>query len=252
MYRLLSLLALCISSLLLGINLIKLSYRKKELIIIFTVAIPTFLIGARLLNYVLNFSNYQQNNIPLWTWRYVGFSIYGGIILTSVSLFFVLKLMKKDMWEFIDALWLPFGVAFIILRIGCYSNGCCYGKPTDVFWGMMLQKDTVSPIVFKGLIGISKASIKIHPTQLYELFGVVIVLLLVSSYRRINHRKGDILPSGITGLLFGIGFTLVRLLVLPLRDLPYPPWIQHYAYPLFYISIISVAFIVVRLRFLKR
>lgn len=52
-------------------------------------------------------------------------------------------------------------------RIGCFFAGCCYGKPTDSWFG----------VKFPDLPG------KVHPTQLYEaiflfiLFGVLTLLL---------------------------------------------------------------------------
>jgi len=46
---------------------------------------------------------------------------------------------NRDPWHILDraAVVMPLGQA--IIRVGCFSAGCCYGKPTTAWWGMYLR-----------------------------------------------------------------------------------------------------------------
>jgi phosphatidylglycerol:prolipoprotein diacylglycerol transferase len=67
-------------------------------------------------------------------------------------------------------------LGLMVTRVGCFLNGCCYGKPTDSFLGVTFP--------FQNVVGSSFDS-PLHPTQLYSsLTGLVILLLLLWIDRR--------------------------------------------------------------------
>jgi phosphatidylglycerol:prolipoprotein diacylglycerol transferase len=73
------------------------------------------------------------------------------------------------------------GIAFghIFGRLGCFSAGCCWGKPTDVPWAVTFTNPYANHVVGVPL------GVPLHPTQLYEAGAeVVIFLLLVWLWRR--------------------------------------------------------------------
>lgn len=243
MYQLISITAFVLGAVLVGRQLFRIGYNARELFLLLFVSFPSFFIGARLLNYLLNIKTYQEKGLPLWTLRYVGFSIYGGILLTLVLLFIVLRLIKKDPWQFADQLWFPFALSFAIMRLGCYINGCCYGLPTDFSFGISKPLLSEKENLVLRLLGKPIPTIHIHPTQLYELIGAFIpavILLIVSRRRKMK--------PGVAALLYGICFTTMRLIVLPYRDLPYPAWVQHWGYPLLYALLIAIAIALIHQR----
>ncbi|MBI2816657.1 MAG: prolipoprotein diacylglyceryl transferase [Acidobacteria bacterium] len=64
-------------------------------------------------------------------------------------------------------------------RIGCFSAGCCWGKPTSLPWGVTFEDPYSHEIVGVPL------GIKIHPTQLYEAVAeALIFVVLYFQYRR--------------------------------------------------------------------
>lgn len=75
-----------------------------------------------------------------------------------------------------DAFALPLALALGVGRWGCFFNGCCYGRPTDLPWGRDLLGDGV----------------RRHPTQIYEvLFHLSMAVVLVAVIRRgwfVGHR----------------------------------------------------------------
>jgi len=63
-----------------------------------------------------------------------------------------------------------------IWRVGCFFDGCCYGNPTTLPWG-------IHPAGSTGLV---------HPTQLYEAgTSAVLFLLAPLTMRMLNSRMGD-------------------------------------------------------------
>lgn len=63
-----------------------------------------------------------------------------------------------------DTFAVPLALALAVGRWGCYFNGCCYGVPTDLPWGVIFDDD-----------GIPR-----HPTQIYEsVFHLLMAGLLL-------------------------------------------------------------------------
>jgi phosphatidylglycerol:prolipoprotein diacylglycerol transferase len=146
-------------------------------------------LGAKLLFYF----TYPKDKILLLDqvsfWTGGGFVFYGGFI--GALVFLVLyklidkKFMAADLWPMLPALAIGHGIG----RIGCLLAGCCYGKPTDLFWGIYLHDHYR------------------HPTQLLEAVGLLTlgVYLLTSKASRtllISHYLVvyGLLRLGIEGL----------------------------------------------------
>jgi phosphatidylglycerol:prolipoprotein diacylglycerol transferase len=80
-------------------------------------------------------------------------------------------------WKTLDVLALAMPLGQGIGRIGCFMAGCCYGRPTDLPWG----------VTFTDPQSLGPVGVKIHPTQLYEsllVLGVLAVLLHLRSRKR--------------------------------------------------------------------
>jgi phosphatidylglycerol:prolipoprotein diacylglycerol transferase len=88
------------------------------------------------------------------------------------------------------AIYVPLGQA--IGRIGCFLNGCCYGKETEIFLGVKF------PFLDK----------KVHPTELYYSFSYLILFLILKKFSK-KVKKGE-------GYLFSsylIGFSIIRYFI---------------------------------------
>lgn len=87
-------------------------------------------------------------------------------------------------------------------RIGCFLNGCCYGKRCDLPWAANFPHHHELGIeVFPR-----------HPTQLYATAWEILVLLLLLFLERKSRRPGVIFSIWLT--LHGVG----RLLMEQFRD----------------------------------
>lgn len=122
-------------------------------------------LGAKLF-FILTSSQSGQMLQQLSFWTGGGFVFYGGfiggVVYLSVFKFYDKSLGVNDLWPVVPSL--VFGHA--LGRVGCFLAGCCYGRPTEQFWGIFLH-------------GTHR-----HPTQLFEasaLFILGIYLLKASA-----------------------------------------------------------------------
>lgn len=79
-------------------------------------------------------------------------------------------------------------IGHILGRLGCFAEGCCHGRPTEMPWGVVFT-DAASSVAdnLKG--------IPLHPTQLYEAFGeavaaVVLIGVVLPRIRAGKYRYG--------------------------------------------------------------
>lgn len=147
------------------------------------------IVGGRLA-YILLYGNNDLPAVHFWDLKAYAFSLYGGLLFLVLYLAVTAKCLNIPVWTWLDC-HTPGMLLFIGLgKLGCHLNGCCFGNPTIMPWGIAYNKGSqayqyyiaqgvrhyneVSGQVFSDLI---------HPVQLYEsalavliLIGVVIML----------------------------------------------------------------------------
>lgn len=98
-------------------------------------------------------------------------------------------------WPLADLVAPPLALGYGLVRIGCFLNGCCYGKPTNSFLG----------IVFPHLDHLAR-----HPTQIYSsLLGFTLFLVLLVMQRK-KSFDGQIFLLFL--ILYGVGRTAIESL----------------------------------------
>ncbi len=106
-------------------------------------------------------------------------SAVGGLLFGVAGLFIAMRYFRLNI-SLVSLYSVITPACFGIMKIGCFLNGCCYGKASDILWGV--QYPVCTNIHFhhwaEGLINENNAySLSVHPVQLYEAS-----LLLVVSY----------------------------------------------------------------------
>ena len=160
-------------------------------------------------------------------------------MLVSVFWCFVFcKLFNKSFRIFSNALVVPFLISFSLMKMGCFLNGCCFGKTTDSFLGVHLLKATQSTSFVSFLKSISGISQAVYPTPLFEallaLLCIPLGYALIKTYPRLQDQKS---------VLFFILFIVMRLMIHPIRVFPYDSHVTNIYYPLFYIMLLSISLI---------
>jgi phosphatidylglycerol:prolipoprotein diacylglycerol transferase len=99
-----------------------------------------------------------------------GLSMYGGVIAGVVGGLVFIKLQGYPVWKVADVVAPCIALGEAVTRIGCFMNGCCFGMPTDLPWGVVFPYDSFATYAFQCML-------RIHPSQLY-LSGLALVVFL--------------------------------------------------------------------------
>ena len=176
------------------------------------------LVGARLYYVITHFDEFRADeNLPFLYRFFIelknifwpvgadgqigisGLVLYGGLILATLTVVFYLYIHKLHVLKFMDYLAPSLGLGEFFTRIGCFLNGCCFGKPTESIFGMVFPENSSAGMFYPGM--------HIHPSQLYNSFaGLAIFLALITLER---HKKFH----GFTSLLYFMFYSLGRFII---------------------------------------
>jgi phosphatidylglycerol:prolipoprotein diacylglycerol transferase len=147
------------------------------------IAVLWGIIGSRLAYIFINFSYYVANPLYMFKIWQGGLVFSGGLIAVLIALAFYIRHQDLSYLQIGD-LWAPAAsLGQGIGRIGCLMAGCCYGRPTDLFWG----------IIFTDPECLAPLNTPLHPTQIYSsLSGFIIFGILMIIHKR-KSFKGQVL-----------------------------------------------------------
>jgi len=93
-------------------------------------------VGARIFFVVHYWEQFQDDLLDVFAiWR-GGLELLGGVVLAIAVIFFYIWYHKLPLRHYLDVLAVGLLLALAFGRIGCFLNGCCYGKPTTLPWGV--------------------------------------------------------------------------------------------------------------------
>lgn len=137
-----------------------------------TLAIVASIAGARLLyglEHVRTFATAPGDILRLWQG---GLSYHGGLFAAVLAAWLWLRVKGIAIGKMVDVFAPSIALGFSIVRIGCFLNGCCFGLPTEVPWGVSFPPDSPAGRVF--------GAVAIHPVQLYaSVCGFLTLLVLL-------------------------------------------------------------------------
>jgi phosphatidylglycerol---prolipoprotein diacylglyceryl transferase len=166
------------------------------------------LIGSKLLMIVTDWDDYEGNWRAFLSLDFLrsGGVFYGGFIGAVIASVIMMRIYKLPWWRTADAFAPGIAIGQAIGRLGCFSAGCCWGKPTTAFCGVHFtekgHETTNVPTIVGHLpaaiqqqwadkLGGLTAPIHLHPVQLYEVGAslVIFVILLVMARKRKFHGQ---------------------------------------------------------------
>ncbi|MBN1320340.1 MAG: prolipoprotein diacylglyceryl transferase [Thermoleophilia bacterium] len=223
----------------------------------FAAALLVGFAGARLLDTAVNWGYYAENLSRIYDTGFRGFALYGGLILALAAGALLARAFRLPLWSLADGTVPAFAAGIVLMRTGCFLNGCCFGTVTSLPWGVTYPAGSPAWAhhVLTGEISLLQMGVRskpVHPTQLYEMIAAVAFCGLAVWLSRRRGRDGkSTMPTGLPFLVFALGFTLFRLgdhfLRVRLATISAPLWF----YPLLYCLIgVGVAGLIFwRLRF---
>lgn len=132
------------------------------------------LVGSRLLFVITYWREFAGK--PLWqifNTRAGGLVFHGGLIAAALTTVFYARWKRLPVWKLADALAPSIALGHAFGRLGCFTHGCCYGRPTGLPWAVHFPADHVT------------YPAGVHPTQLYEAaVNLLLYAFLAWQYRR--------------------------------------------------------------------
>jgi phosphatidylglycerol:prolipoprotein diacylglycerol transferase len=153
------------------------------------VVIFSALVGAKLLLLVSDYQYYSQNFreiFSLSTLRSAGV-YYGGLLLALCAAIWYLRKKRLPAWTIADLAAPGIALGQTLGRLGCLSAGCCYGKPTQLPWGITFTSQYAYENVGVPL------NTALHPTQIYESIATFCLFLYLMWRLSRKHFTGQIL-----------------------------------------------------------
>lgn len=177
----------------------RLGLDEDRLLTVILVVLVASVLGARALYVIEHLEDFRRSwGSVLAVWQ-GGLTFYGGLIAGTVTGLLAARRFRLPMWPVADALTPALALGTMFGRVGCYLNGCCYGHPTSLPWGVTFPADSFPGLEF--------GNATIHPSQLYfALAGLVLFGVTWWLRRRI----------AVPGVLFWTFMALFSLARIPL------------------------------------
>lgn len=140
------------------------------------------IIGSRLLFVAINAGHYAEHPLDIIKIWEGGLVFYGGLILAVPVAIAYMRKHRLDAGTVTDIFAPSLAIGHAAGRLGCFSAGCCHGKPADVAWA----------VTFFDPESIAVTGIPLHPTQLYESLGEFLNFLVLIALRRRQSFKGQL------------------------------------------------------------
>jgi phosphatidylglycerol---prolipoprotein diacylglyceryl transferase len=176
-------------------------YDPEHVLDLVIILVLTGLLGSRIAYIVMfQWQEFMVHPSVFFGWTAGGFSglvWYGGFTAGFLAFLIYIRIMGYDFWKLADILAPYLALSYAIVRIGCFLNGCCYGKVSD----------SACAVVFPYVDGLSR-----YPTQLYSsAINLVLFVGLLWWYPR---RKF----SGQIFILYLLGYSVYRFLIEFIRE----------------------------------
>lgn len=175
----------------------RLGLDEDKVVNVILIVLVASVLGARALyvmEHVHEFRREWGSVLALWQG---GLTLYGGIVAGTAAGLLAARRFGLPMWTVADALTPSIALGTGLGRIGCYLNGCCYGRPTSLPWGVVFPPDSYAGLEF--------GNAPVHPSQIYLAIAGFALFLLTWAVRR---------RAGAPGSLFWwfiVLFALVRI-----------------------------------------
>ena len=130
--------------------------------------------GGRIFYILLNLSFFKENPSEIIMLQHGGLAWQGALILGTIAGLIFIRIKKMPLGKTFDFVAPYIALGQAIGRVGCFLNGCCYGK--EVSWGIYCPVHDA----------------RLHPTQLYDSFGLLLIFFFLKYYQKVSKVEGEV------------------------------------------------------------
>mgnify|MGYP002431663109 CR=1 FL=1 len=175
------------------------------------IAVVGGVIGSRIF-YVIEFwHQFSGNPLKIFRIDQGGLVFYGGFLLVLVILWLYSRWKKLSIARIFDIYGPAMALGHAFGRIGCFMQGCCFGRPTQ-HCGVSFPPGTAPALKYPDFTTVKIAengqafirSLALHPVQLYEsLANLLLCIVLLLLFKKVR-KVGQVAAS------YFIGYGLIR------------------------------------------
>ncbi len=207
-------------------------YKQKYFTLLFALSGIVSLIFGRLAFILLNLNEIDWTLNEIIRVDHGGILIWGVLIGMIIGSLFSAKILKINFLNFLDNIFSIIPLAQAFGRIANFINQELFGKPTDLFWGIFIEKQN-RPDIYKEYE-------YFHPLFFYEAFLNILSYFLI---KKLSNKKDLGFKTG----LFLINYGVIRLFLNRIR-IDFTPTLWIFGGPDFF----AVIFIVMGLIFINQ
>lgn len=111
-----------------------------------------------------------------------GFVFYGSLIFCMATLIWFIRKHKLPLKPTFDLIAIVTCIVHAFGRLGCFMAGCCYGTPSNGLFS----------VTYTNAASSAPLGCALHPVQLYEVAGIVIVLIILLWVKRNKTYPGQV------------------------------------------------------------
>ena len=164
------------------------------------------ILGSKILYILVDLHTYMQHPGEIFSLATLqaGGVFSGGLIGAFVVAWWFLRKHQMPALATCDAFAPGLSMGHAIGRLGCFAAGCCFGKPTDHFWGVTFTNPLAQQLVGTPL------NQALQPTQLIESGAELIIFGILTWMFARKKFDGQILGAYL--FLYGIARFLIEFL----------------------------------------
>lgn len=158
------------------------------------------ILGARLFYVALHWGEFSDHPLNIVNpfqnsgeFGVAGLVFYGGFIFGVLTSLWYAFRKGIPFWLLADVMSPSIALGLALTRVGCFLNGCCFGTPCDLAWGVLFPPDSPAGSLFQ---------VPVHPSQLYESLGALVILFVLFIVDR--HKPFNGFTFWIFSALYGV------------------------------------------------
>ena len=153
-------------------------------------------VGGKALYLINHWEDFQNSKNTMQMLR-SGWVFHGSLIGACIGIWLFIRRTNMPLWATFDTLAPSFALGHAIGRIGCFMNGCCYGKTCDLPWAVQFPDSH------------STHPAHVHPSQIYEFILNMMLYGFLAWLFRQRKFDGQIFAAYLLGyavIRFGVEF----------------------------------------------
>jgi phosphatidylglycerol:prolipoprotein diacylglycerol transferase len=146
------------------------------------------LVGAKVLMVLTEWSYFRAHPGEIFSYSTLmaGGVFYGGFLAALFFTIWYVRVQKLHFWKLTDVLAPAVALGQSVGRLGCFSAGCDYGKPTTAPWGAVFTSTFAHEVAGVPL------GVRMHPTQIYESIATLVIFGILLWWFPRKRHDGDV------------------------------------------------------------